>query len=242
MEKQILKAVEEAYRKGLKDGNSIKDITPYLTMSQVTAAELANKFCKSNVNSSVLITENTSDGFHTFKELYDVRMALNSALFNEWGKYSIPLNDVHKSWKHNNGELCFGGGWFIVCAKTKNGQISFHYPASDWENFKIPELEKAKYEFDGHTTKDVISRLLTLDFNDDSEWISTDKTLPEENVNVLAIESGQIKIMALCYIADDDNNMGWFWGQCYDGLDGDAYVDDEYEVTHWMPIPKTPEK
>lgn len=49
MEKQILKAVEEAYRKGLREGNAIKDIKPYLVTSQVVAHDLVNKFCKAHV-------------------------------------------------------------------------------------------------------------------------------------------------------------------------------------------------
>lgn len=53
MDKQILKAVEEAYRKGLREGNSIKDIKPYLMTSQVVAHEVANKFCKADVIKSV---------------------------------------------------------------------------------------------------------------------------------------------------------------------------------------------
>lgn len=131
------------------------------------AKQIENEQCK--------ITEETSDGFHTFKELYNVRMALNAALFNQWAGTSqrkwneekgcfetLPINDVHKSWRHNTGELCFGGGWFIVCAKTPHGQISFHYPASEWEYFNIPEVEKAKHKFDGHTTEQVISRLLNV--------------------------------------------------------------------------------
>ena len=108
------------------------------------------------------ITENTSDGYHTFKELYEFRKAYNVALFNEWGKFDIPYYDVHKSWKHNDGELCFGGGWFIVVAVLPTGQISNHYEAKDWDLFKIPEVEKAKYEFDGHTGQDVINRLLNI--------------------------------------------------------------------------------
>jgi hypothetical protein len=71
-------------------------------------------------------------------------------------------------------------------------------------------------------------------------WISVKERLPEENVNVLAVESGTVKVMALCYAADDDNNMGWIWGEVYDGLDGDAYMDDDYNVTYWMPIPEKP--
>lgn len=46
MEKKILKAIEEAYRKGLKDAEGLNDIRPYLLTSQVVAHELANKFCQ----------------------------------------------------------------------------------------------------------------------------------------------------------------------------------------------------
>ena len=130
------------------------------------------------------ITEETSDGYHTFKELYEFRKAYNVALFNEWGKQMVskPIivkkdgggfdqkgeiisikNDVHKSWCHNDGEKCFGGGWFIVVAMTSRGQISNHYKEEDWNLFQIPEEPKAKYPFDGHTGEDVIFRLLNLD-------------------------------------------------------------------------------
>jgi len=105
---------------------------------------------------------NYSDGYHTFNELYEFRKTYNAALFNEWAKFDIPSYDVHKSWKHNDGELCFGGGWFIVVAILPTGQISNHYEAKDWDLFKIPEVEKAKYEFDGHTSADVLARLNAL--------------------------------------------------------------------------------
>ena len=118
-----------------------------------------------------------SDGYHTFNELYEFRKVYNAALFNEWAKQEVrnpkwasednqPLNlpkyDVHKSWKHNDGELCFGGGWFIVVAVLPTGQISNHYEAQDWELFKIPIVEKAKYEFDGHSSADVVARLNSI--------------------------------------------------------------------------------
>jgi hypothetical protein len=67
------------------------------------------------------IDENTSDGYHTFKELYEFRLLYNASLFNEWAlsnKY-----DVHKSKKHSDGLECFGGGWFIVMAELPTGQI-----------------------------------------------------------------------------------------------------------------------
>ena len=111
------------------------------------------------------ITENTSDGYHTFKELYEFRMMYNAALFNEWasmGNRWEAKYDVHKSWKHNDGELCFGGGWFVVVAILPSGQITNHYEAKHWDLFKITEVEKAKYEFDGHTSNDVLERLKSL--------------------------------------------------------------------------------
>lgn len=114
-----------------------------------------------------------SDGYHTFGELYEFRKAYNAALFNEWGSnYKFNKNkdfshqkkhyNVHKSWKHHDGELCFGGGWFIVCAKLPSGLISNYYKAEDWDLFKIPEVDKALFVFDGHTGSDVIERLLKL--------------------------------------------------------------------------------
>src|SRR5690606_26476082 len=99
-----------------------------------------------------------SDGYHTFDELYEFRKVYNASLFNEWAGDDVKY-DVHKSWKHNDGELCFGGGWFIVVAVLPDGQISNHYEATDWDLFKIPETETAKYPFDGHSGEDVLARL-----------------------------------------------------------------------------------
>ena len=109
------------------------------------------------------IDENTSDGYHTFKELYEFRKVYNAALFNEWAKSGNYF--VHKSWKHHDGELCFGGGWFIVVAVLPSGQISNHYEDKDWDLFKILETPAAMFEFDGHTPQDVLNRLQILNQN-----------------------------------------------------------------------------
>lgn len=148
-----------------------------------------------NINSINSLIQNlgedkqlVSDGFHTFSELYQIRLAYNVALFNEWSKtynesvFAFKDKDiktlhpeiqlflknikskynVHKSWRHYDGELCFGGGWFIVSAQLPTGQISNYYEAIHWDKFRIPETEKALFEFDGHTTQDVIERLIKL--------------------------------------------------------------------------------
>ena len=100
--------------------------------------------------------ENTSDGYHTFKELYEYRLLYNALAFNELAKnLEIP---VVKSKRHSTGEECFGGGWFIVMAQLPTGQISNHYELKDWDLFKCKEVDMAP-KWDGHTPKDVADRI-----------------------------------------------------------------------------------
>lgn len=47
----------------------------------------------------------------------------------------------------------------VVVFQSPDGQISNNYHLDDWDLFDIPEVECAKYEFDGHTGHDVIKRL-----------------------------------------------------------------------------------
>jgi len=103
------------------------------------------------------LKQKISDGFHTFDELYEFRKVYNAALFNEWAKQN--KYNVHKSIRHNDGEYCFSGGWFVVVALLPTGQISNHYPLKDWDLFKIPVKNRALFEFDGHTSADVVVRL-----------------------------------------------------------------------------------
>lgn len=105
-----------------------------------------------------------SDGFHTFTELYEFRMLYNAALFNlmaylasEHGWSKNNPNPV-KSKCHSDGELCFGGGWFIVVVELPTGQISNHYELKDWGLFQIDEVDKAP-KYDRHTSADVARRL-----------------------------------------------------------------------------------
>lgn len=106
---------------------------------------------------TTIIDENTSDGYHTFKELYEFRLLYNAALFNEFAKQG--LYNVQKSIRHSDGELCFGGGWFVVICELPTGQITNHYELKDWGKFKCLEVGKANIEFDGHDANDVVTRL-----------------------------------------------------------------------------------
>lgn len=124
-----------------------------------TLADYITKTTQSNdeIKREILkVTGETSDGYHTFNELYAFRKVFNAGLFNEWSEKG--LYKVHKSKKHSDGEECFGGGWFIVTATLPTGQISNHYELGDWDLFQCEEREKADV-WDGHTPQDVLTRL-----------------------------------------------------------------------------------
>lgn len=111
-----------------------------------------------------------SDGYHTFKELYDFRKMYNAVLFNEWaaqGKYN-----VHKSIRHSDGKYCFdsGGEWFIVVAELPAGQISNHYKIEDWDLFQCEAKDRALLPYDGHTAQDVLQRLESLALDQKKGW------------------------------------------------------------------------
>ena len=96
---------------------------------------------------------NPRDEYHTMEELYEYRMLYNALAAN-----AMPDRAV-KSWRHSNGELCFGGGWFVVYLDLPTGQVSNHYKSFDWDLFRIPEVELAP-EWDGHTPAEAADRIL----------------------------------------------------------------------------------
>ena len=107
--------------------------------------------CKvANVNS---IGE-VSDGFHTFNGLYEQRMILFAALVKAY------KDKAWKSYRHEGGEYCFGGGWFIVGIDTPEGSYTYHYENKYFDLFDCEILDYGKH-WDGHTEKDV-TRLLSL--------------------------------------------------------------------------------
>ena len=56
--------------------------------------------------------DDVSDGFHTFRQLYYQRMMLFATIVKQ------NKDKAWKSLRHEDGELCFGGGWFIVGIDT----------------------------------------------------------------------------------------------------------------------------
>lgn len=100
-----------------------------------------------------------SDGYHSFKELYDHRCALSVFALNIIGRRqksdTFEGNKAWKSRKNSNGEHL--PGWFIAGIGP---WLTYHLPDSLWDNLRVPEIEKGLW--DGHTSKDVLSRLLEI--------------------------------------------------------------------------------
>jgi hypothetical protein len=109
--------------------------------------------------------EEVSDGFHTFKELYEHRVILFIALCKAFYKdpqYQTGLKaDIWRSKLHADGTTF--DGWFIMGMGRKKGeQITYHLPISKWEETNFAETRVKAPEWDGHTPADVLERLKNL--------------------------------------------------------------------------------
>ena len=116
-----------------------------------TERERINAICEVAGISEI---DDLSDGFHTFRQLYYQRMMLFAVIVKQNKK------KAWKSLRHEDGELCFGGGWFIVGIDTPKGSYTYHYENKYFDLFDCEILDYGKH-WDGHTEKDV-TRLLSL--------------------------------------------------------------------------------
>lgn len=123
----------------------------------------------------------TSDGYHTFDELYEHRTGLLAALCNCFTQHLVdvfelydaahvePMQElsrwVFKSRHHHDGEM--HDGFFIVGINCKtcpypnspDRWATWHCEDKWWDRFNIPEIDRAP-EWDGHTPADAIARLI----------------------------------------------------------------------------------
>lgn len=112
------------------------------------------------IKESGVDTNLISDGYHTFGELYEHRIALFIVLCRFIYNDEYTEHTVWKSRKHSDGTEW--EGWFIAGIDNKKGeQISYHLPIEKWDLLKIHVRAKAPV-WDGHTPNDVIERLLKL--------------------------------------------------------------------------------
>lgn len=110
------------------------------------------------------IDGDTSDGYHTFNELYHHRAILFSVIVKTFS------DKAWKSKQHNDGTMY--DGMFIVGIDTPDGQATYHYDIDPyWDMFECRELECAP-EWDGHTPAQAIERIGKLEPVRRGEWIS----------------------------------------------------------------------
>ena len=160
--------------------------------------------------------DDVSDGFHTFRQLYYQRMMLFAAIVKQ------NKDKAWKSLRHEDGELCFGGGWFIVGVNTPEGSYTYHYEANYYSLFDCKELERGKH-WDGHTEKDV-TRLLSLpSAQPESKWIPCSERLPDKEGNYLITAQPTYNHAKDIRIAH--------WSRRWVG-----YVSSE--ILAWMPLPE----
>lgn len=124
------------------------------TESGSTPAGSINDLIQHMVKAGTVSTNDISDGYHTFGELYMHRITLFMALAKQ----------TMCSWKsimHSDGSVW--DGWFILGIFKKHGeQITYHLPISEWGRCSFAEtLDKAP-EYDGHTSHDVLERINSL--------------------------------------------------------------------------------
>ena len=100
------------------------------------------------------VSGNTSDGYHTFNELYHHRAILFSVIV------SCFKDKAWKSKKHFDGTMY--DGMFIVGINTPKGPATYHYDIDPyWKMFDCKEIPNAP-EWDGHTPSDAINRIASL--------------------------------------------------------------------------------
>ena len=176
-----------------------------------------------------------SDGFHTFNGLYEQRMILFAALVKAY------KDKAWKSYRHEDGEYCFGGGWFIVGIDTPEGSYTYHYENKYWDMFDCVDLPRAKH-WDGHTEADAETRLMSL--KPEPHWIPVTERLPEENY----LDDGYVEPSqpVLGYMSYHTCKISRYWGHRKSKGTSDYVIPDwmdleEYEgdnVIAWMPLPE----
>jgi len=103
------------------------------------------------------VTEDTSDGYHTFRELYDHRITLYLALCR---LAAAAGRTIWKSKVHSDGSSF--EGWFVLGVGEAPGeQITYHLPLSRWDEADFPECVPPP--FDGHSSADVLERLKRIE-------------------------------------------------------------------------------
>ena len=173
--------------------------------------QVVDVICNSpSIDVAPVITGETSDGYHTFNELYHHRAVLFSVIVKVFPDHAW------KSRKHHDGTMY--DGMFIVGIETPDGQATYHYDIEPyWDMFQCKELEYAP-EWDGHTPAQAIARIGKLEPVRHGRWIQK-KTIPD--FHHCSICGATHKMQASC-------NKYLMLNYCpYCGAKMDGWKDDE---------------
>ena len=131
------------------------------------------------------ITGDTSDGYHTFNELYHHRTVLFSVICSEHRQL------CWKSRKHHDGTMY--DGMFIVGINTPLGQATYHCENEYWDIFVVPELDTAP-EWDGHTPEQALERIGSLS----RHFPQSPDELPESRIVFESPTAGKAALSPSC--------------------------------------------
>lgn len=102
------------------------------------------------------VSGTTSDGYHTFDELYEHRHALFLALCRRIAGQRP--DRVWRSTLHYDGTSFTS--WFVMGIDRLPGeQITYHLPMYLWDETNFATTLERAPEWDGHTPTDVVVRL-----------------------------------------------------------------------------------
>jgi hypothetical protein len=107
-------------------------------------------------NKDFINTNEISDGYHTFGELYKHRIILYIVLakqLKDKGYY------VWRAKTHSDGSSY--DGWFILGIGTDAGdQITYHLSNDYWDMTNFADDRDKAPTYDGHTPDDVLDRIM----------------------------------------------------------------------------------
>lgn len=236
-DEKIRKALVDALNKNLGNGIEKYGTTFSAALAWLEKQGGKDKLTHENICKAYNIPDigEFSDGYHTFNGLYKQRMILFAVLVKTY------KDRAWKSWKHEDGLDCFGGGWFIVGIDTPDGTYTYHYEAKDWDRFDCQILEKAKH-WDGHDEFDV-ERLFSLVSNDNkyAEWASLEYRQMREECGIKdpvmldeieeAYYNGATSIQKPWSEEDEENLQHCCWAISVDSLH--AY-EDRQKMEAWL--------
>lgn len=108
------------------------------------------------MEAAAIATGETSDGYHTFNELYEHRHALFLALMRKM----VIAGGAGNPWVERDSNT---EGWFLAGIDTLHGQISYHLPDRLFDTarrYAVRGYQRVPY--DGYTSQTVLARLQRL--------------------------------------------------------------------------------